>query len=115
MNVKGIQISRDAEMDLCDGRDFYESQERGVGEYFWDSLISDIESLLVYAGIHRKEYGYYRMLSRRFPYSIYYDVVEEVAYVIAVLPMRRDPAWYKEKMSKRNYTSGVQEYPIQDA
>ncbi len=39
------------------------------------------------------------MLSKRFPYSIYYDVREEVVYVIAVLPMRRDPNWVQERMS----------------
>lgn len=102
MNIRSIQILSDAEIDLEDGKNFYESQERGVGEYFWDCLLSDIESLIIYGGVHRKEYGYYRMLSKRFPYSIYYDVREEVAYVVAVLPMRRDPEWVRERMSKRS-------------
>ena len=102
MNIRSIQILSDAEIDLEDGRNFYESQERGVGEYFWDCLLADIESLIIYGGIHSKEYGSYRMLSKRFPYSIYYDVADEVAYVIAVLPMRRDPNWIQETMSERN-------------
>ena len=63
MNIKHIQILSEAEADLDDGRCFYESQEQGVGEYFWDSLLSDIESLIVYAGVHSKVYGYYRMSS----------------------------------------------------
>ncbi len=74
MNIKHIQILSEAETDLEDGRFFYESQEQGVGEYFWDSLLSDIESLIIYAGVHSKVYGYYRMSSKRFPYSIYYDL-----------------------------------------
>lgn len=99
MNIRSIKILSDAEIDLEDGKNFYESLERGIGEYFWDCLLSDIESLIIYGGVHRKEYGYYRMLSKRFPYSIYYDVREEVVYVIAVLPMRRDPNWVQERMS----------------
>jgi len=102
MNIKRIQILSDAEKDLEDGSEFYEKQENGVGEYFWDSLLSDIESLLIFGGVHSRKYGYYRMLSKRFPYAIYYDIKEEVAYVVAVLPMRRDPAWIEAKMRKRS-------------
>ncbi len=79
---------------------FYERQEQGVGEYFWDSLLSDIESLIIHAGVHPKEYGYHRMSSKRFPYSIYYDIKGDAAYVIAVLPERRNPTWIRSKFNK---------------
>jgi plasmid stabilization system protein ParE len=102
MNIKHIQILSDAENDLYDGRDFYDQQGEKLGNYFWDSLLSDIESLVIFAGIHLKEFGYYRMLSRRFPYAIYYDISSNVASVVAVLPMRRDPVWVSEKMVGRN-------------
>ena len=102
MNIKHIQILSEAEADLEDGRFFYESQKQGVGEFFWDSLLSDIESLIIYAGVHSKECGYYRMSSKRFPYSIYYDVNGNTAYVIAVLPERRNPNWVRSKLSKKS-------------
>ena len=38
----------------------------GIGEYFWDSLFADIESLVIYAGVHVREHGLCRMLSKRF-------------------------------------------------
>jgi hypothetical protein len=100
MNIKHIQILSEAEADLEDGRFFYDSQESGIGNYFWDSLISDIESLVIYAGVHSKEYGYYRMTSKRFPYSIYYDIKADTAYVIAVLPQRKNPMWTVHKLNK---------------
>ena len=102
MNVKNIQILSDAEKDLQEGKTFYASQEHEIGIYFWDSLLSDIESLVIYAGVHSKEFGFYRMLSRRFPYAIYYEIKDEVAYVVAVLPIRRSPIWMKGKMRKRS-------------
>jgi len=37
--------SEDAVNDLNEGKSFYESKETGVGDYFWDTLLSDIESL----------------------------------------------------------------------
>jgi hypothetical protein len=101
MSIRNIQILSDAEDDLEDGRFFYEGQEQGVGEYFWDSLLSDIESLIIYAGVHSKVYDYYRMPSKRFPYSIYYDLKGNTAYVIAVLPERRNPSWVRSKLSKK--------------
>ena len=102
MNIKHIQILSEAEADLDDGRYFYESQEQGVGEYFWDSLLSDIESLIVYSGVHSKVYGYYRMSSKRFPYSIYYDLDVDTAYVIAILPERKNPNWIRNKLSNKS-------------
>lgn len=62
-----------------------------MGEYFFDSLFSDIDSLILYAGIHQKVFGYHRMLSKRFPYAIYYQVEKETALVWRVLDLRQDP------------------------
>jgi len=100
MNIHHIQILSEAEIDLNDGVSFYESQEQGVGEYFWDSLLSDIESLIIYAGVHSKVYGYYRMSSKRFPYSVYYDLNGDVVRVVAVLAERKRPVWARGKLSK---------------
>jgi len=49
---------------------FYESQKEGIGDYFWDSLILDIESLIIYGGVHPVVFDYYRMSSKRFPLSL---------------------------------------------
>lgn len=68
-----ILILPSARDDLSDGFDFYERQQAGLGDYFQASLFSDIESLRLYAGIHPKRFGYHRLLSKRFPYAVYYD------------------------------------------
>jgi hypothetical protein len=54
MNIKGIQILSGAEKDLDDGREFYDKQDENVGDYFWHSLLSDIESFVFLQGIHKK-------------------------------------------------------------
>ena len=66
-----IKILSSAVEDLHLGRVFYEDQGEGLGEYFFDSLFSDIDSLVLYAGIHPKVFGYHRLLSKRFPYAVY--------------------------------------------
>jgi plasmid stabilization system protein ParE len=94
-----IEILDSAEEDLIDGFKFYENQSRGLGDYFLDSLFSDIESLRVYAGIHALHFGYHRLLSKRFPFAIYYRLHNEIIRVYAVLDCRRSPAWTRNRLS----------------
>jgi hypothetical protein len=93
-----IVILPSARDDLADGFAFYEEQEAGLGSYFLESLFSDIDSLRLYAGIHRKVFGFHRLLSKRFPYAIYYAIEVEAVRVRAVLDCRRDPAWLRERL-----------------
>lgn len=86
-----ILLLPEAERDLEIGADFYESQKAGLGVYFNDCLASDIESLKLYAGIHEKYRGFYRSLSKRFPFSIYYKLNEDLVEIFAVLDARQDP------------------------
>ena len=85
------KVLRKAREDLRLGIQFYNRQQQGLGNYFYDALISDIESLQVYAGIHPKIRNFYRALSKRFPYSVYYKVDEDVVKIYAILDDRRDP------------------------
>jgi len=101
MTVREVVVLAEVAGDLDQGRAFYDQQEPDIGDYFWDSLVSDIESLKIYAGIHPRKHGVYRMLARRFPYAIYYELADDIAYVLAVLPMRRDPAWIRQQLRDR--------------
>ena len=93
-----IRILDDAEQDLIDGFDFYNSQEPGLGDYFIDSLFSDIDSLHLYAGIHPIRLNYYRMLSQRFPFAIYYQIDGTTIKVWAVLDCRRNPLSIEKRL-----------------
>ena len=97
MRIKILSIAED---DLEEGYRFYESQADGLGTYFLDTLYSDIDSLAYFAGIHRIVLGYHRLLSKRFPFVVYYHVANDVAIVFAVLDCRRNPSWIRKKLSK---------------
>lgn len=99
--IKEVVVSKEAVEDLEEGRIFYERRQPGIGDYFWDSLLSDMDSLSIFAGVHAKQYGFFRMLSRRFPYGIYYEIDQDTAYIVAILPMRRDPAWIEARVRNR--------------
>jgi hypothetical protein len=99
-NFVKIEILDEAQQDLIEGFQFYESREPGVGSYFLDCLFSDIDSLLLFAGIHQIVYGYHCSLSKRFPFAIYYDVVDELIRVHAVLDCRRNPLWIRKRLER---------------
>jgi len=101
MRVRAVIVLEEASEDLEAGRSFYDEREAGVGRYFLDCLMSDLESLRLYAGIHSTHFGFHRLLSRRFPFAIYYDVTDDLARVAAILDMRRDPAWIRKELSER--------------
>ena len=71
---------------------FYDLNEVGIGLCFIDGLLSYIESLRITAGIYSRKFGFYRMLSKRFPLAVYYDISDNIDRLAAVLDMRRDPA-----------------------
>jgi len=96
-----IKILSSAVEDLHAGRIFYEKQAEGVGAYFFDSLFSDIDSLALYAGIHPKFFGYHRLLSKRFPYAVYYTLEADLAVVWRVLDLRRHPSKIRRALDGR--------------
>jgi hypothetical protein len=95
-----IRILTPAEKDLQEGYGFYESQCPGLGSYFLDSLYSDIDSLAYYGGIHQVVFSYHRQLSKRFPFAVYYRIIDDVVVVFAVLDCRRNPSWIRERLMK---------------
>ncbi len=83
-----------------DGFWFYEDQEPGLGRYFLDSIMSDIRSLTIYAGIHQIAYGkFHRMVCDNFPFSVFYRLENSDVTVHAVLDNRRNPDWISDRLS----------------
>ena len=96
-----IKILSSAVEDLYRSRRFYEKQGEGLGDYFFDTLFSDIDSLTLYGGIHPLHFGLYRLLSKRFPYAIYYTIEDgETIIIWRVLDMRRNPVKIQKELEK---------------
>jgi hypothetical protein len=75
-----VRVLRPALNDLVAGRRFYDRQEQGVGDYFFDSVFAGIDSLAMYAGIHR--------------------IIGGEAVVFRVLDCRRDPEKIRKALER---------------
>jgi plasmid stabilization system protein ParE len=89
-----------AQQDLYVAKNFYEEQACNLGDYFIDSILVDLESLKFYGGIHAQYFGYYRMLAKRFPFAIYYDMESDTVMVHAIFDTRQNPLFIKERLDK---------------
>lgn len=98
---KNVVVLEEAAVDIERGIDFYEAVESGVGPYFRDSIIADIRRLGFYPGTHRIHFGFFRALSSRFPYAIYYRDDQTNRQIVAVLDLRRSPGWIRSQLSDR--------------
>ena len=97
MNI--IHISDEAVDDLNQAHSFYEKQELGLGAYFLSQISADIDGLKITGGIHRKTYkNIHRVLSKKFPYSIFYLYSNSHVLVIAITDNRRNPQWIKQHL-----------------
>ena len=94
------RVLRSALNDLAAGRRFYNKTSEALGSYFFDSVFADIDSLVLYAGIHRILFGHHRLLTRRFPFAVYYRVIEGEPVVFRVLDCRMDPNWIRSELHK---------------
>jgi len=93
-----VELTEFAQEDLQRAKEFYDLQADFLGNYFIDSIFIDLESLRFYGGIHNRIYGFYKMLAKRFPYAIYYEIEEDKVIVHAILDTRQNPLIVKKRL-----------------
>jgi plasmid stabilization system protein ParE len=94
-----IRLRPEAEQDLSDAAEWYEQQLPGLGHQFLDEVLvafaATVEAPLMYPVVHRDTR---RILLQRFPFGIYYRVVENsTVIVLAVMHGTRDPHRWKSR------------------
>ena len=99
--MKKVILLEEAVLDLEAAFDFYEKQEAGAGDYFTTNLLLNLEKLSTTSGIHPSEFGFYRKLSQKFPFAIYYKIRKNSVEVYAVLDLRKNPGWLRDKFQER--------------
>lgn len=87
-----VEIRNEAHHDIAEGVAFYDRQGHGAGDYFYQRIFEDIDSLSETAGIHEVHFGYFRKIASRHPFLIYYRLITTGAEVVAVLVGRSNPS-----------------------
>ncbi|MGF1450780.1 MAG: type II toxin-antitoxin system RelE/ParE family toxin [Opitutales bacterium] len=90
--MKRVIILPFAKEDLRQAGRFYDCQSEGLGEYFLDAITAEIDALAFFPGRHQKRGTQFRLLAKKFPFYVYYQLDEELVFVRAVVDARSDPA-----------------------
>ncbi len=96
-----VDVRNEAQLDIADGVAFYDRQGVGAGDYFYQRIFDDIESLSETAGIHEIHFGFHRKIANRHPFLIYYRIVKTGVEVVAVLDARSRPSDINKLLQRR--------------
>jgi plasmid stabilization system protein ParE len=89
-----------AEEDLDDAYHWYEEQEPGLGKEVIrciDAKIANINRHPLHHPVVQNE-NIRRALVNRFPFSIYFEIEEELITIFAILHQRRSPGYWKSRI-----------------
>lgn len=93
-----LVIRPEAETDLVNARDWYETRQLDLGNEFLTEIDQVFDRIQEQPVLYAEEYKDVRRVGlSRFPYVVYYRIVEETVEVIAVLHGSRDPNHWKSR------------------
>ena len=91
-------IREEAEQDFQEAYNWYEAQRGGLGDEFTLSLDACMSSIIRNPNIYQSKYKGVRIgLTRRFPFGIYYFVINKRIIVIGILHISRNPKIWKTR------------------
>lgn len=95
-------ILRGAEQDVIEAYDWYEEREPGLGEEFLRCVEACISSIAREPELHPIAYqNYHRVLTRRFPFAIFYEMENNRVIIYSVFHCSRDPGKWRSRLRKK--------------
>ena len=86
-----VLVRPEAEADLAAARDWYERRRAGLGAEFLDEVAGAMRGLELDPERQRLYYrNFRRVLLRRFPYKVFYQVIGPRVVVFRVLHAKQD-------------------------
>jgi toxin ParE1/3/4 len=93
-----LVIRPEAEEDMAEGRNWYERQRAGLGAEFLTAADDVFDRIRQCPELYATEYRAIRRAGLgRFPYIVYYRIIEESIEVIAVQHGSRNPRGWRSR------------------
>ena len=93
-----LTVRKEAETDIAEAFDYYESCRKNLGHDFLLAVEASLNKIqrnpLLYKEIHRQ---IRRVFINRFPYRIYFVMIENTLVVIGVIHARKNPLHWKKR------------------
>ncbi|MFY0674606.1 MAG: type II toxin-antitoxin system RelE/ParE family toxin [Bacteroidia bacterium] len=83
---------------MQDAYDWYESKQAGLGDKFLDDLEDCKNSICSFPLKHRIVKKQIRLvLMNRFPYLVYFEILDDIIHIIAIVYGGRHPDYWERK------------------
>lgn len=93
-----LSVRKEAEADIVEAFEYYESCRKNLGHDFLLAMEAPLNKIhrnpLLYKEIHRQ---IRRVFINRFPYGIYFVIIENNLIVIGVIHARKNPRHWKKR------------------
>ena len=93
-----VRLREEAEQDLTEASVWYQEQQRDLGHEFIDEVSTTLQSIqnspLSYPIVYR---DMRRALTRKFPFSVFYQIHTNTVIVFGVLHASRDPKRWRNR------------------
>jgi toxin ParE1/3/4 len=97
-----IVLLSEAEKDILDAHDWYESKRTGVGANFELCAEAALDNILLNPESSPKRFRNTRVaIMHHFPYGIYYTILGDIIIVVGVFHFKRNPKNMSKFISKR--------------
>lgn len=96
-----LTIRPEADEEIAEAARWYEARERGLGREFLRAFRAATSSLRRNPFMYQLVVeGARRILLRRFPYSVFYEVHEDEVVVLASFHQARDPREWQRRVGQ---------------
>jgi len=93
-----VRLRPEAERDLSEAAVWYEEQVAGLGHQFLDEVFNALSTVgdapHRYPVVHGNTR---RMLIRKFPFGVYYQIEKSTVIVLAIMHASRDPRLWRRR------------------
>jgi len=87
-----------AKVEFNEAIDYYDDCQAGLGKEFAKEIFSTIQRILQFPDAwSRLSENTRRCLTRRFPYGVIYQILEEEIVIVAVMQLNRKPGYWQDR------------------
>lgn len=96
--VKEVIFRPEARVDALDAFAWYETRRAGLGAEFRMAMDAAIERIALHPKVYAAHYrGLRHAMVSRFPYAVYFRLVDDVVVVVGVIHAKRSPSIAKAR------------------
>jgi len=96
--MKTVRFHSDAESEMIEAAEWYESKQNDLGKRFLESVRSLIHQIQINPAIYKTVHKDIRLgKTLIFPYGVIYRETNDFIEVIAVMHLKRKPGYWKSR------------------